>query len=393
MKNKKIQNLKMAIYALIILISFNGCNNSNASIEQILKTNDPSIINQKRKEIIKSQQEIYTKLNLIDNKLEELNANSKFPIVETTILKSNNFQHFVELQGNVKSDQLIIIYPEFSGVLNKIYVKSGEEVVKDQTLATIDDGGLKQQLAQLEISFNLTKTTYERQERLWAQNIGSEIQFLETKSLFEAQKEGIKQLKKQLEKTVIRASFNGTIDNIIAKEGEVVFPGKSKLMILLNMDNMYIECNVPERYINTIYKGKNAKVVFPLINEFLETSIKQAGNFIDPTKRTYKIKLDLPQNELNIKPNLNAKVSVNDYSNDNAIIIKESFISIDSNNEKYVYKISRKEKKAYASKTVIKTGKSNGNFIEVISGLSIDDEIVIEGMRKLVDNNRVKIIK
>ena len=393
MKNKKIQNLKMAIYALIILISFNGCNNSNASIEQILKTNDPSIINQKRKEIIKSQQEIYTKLNLIDNKLEELNANSKFPIVETTILKSNNFQHFVELQGNVKSDQLIIIYPEFSGVLNKIYVKSGEEVVKDQTLATIDDGGLKQQLAQLEISFNLTKTTYERQERLWAQNIGSEIQFLETKSLFEAQKEGIKQLKKQLEKTVIRASFNGTIDNIIAKEGEVVFPGKSKLMILLNMDNMYIECNVPERYINTIYKGKNAKVVFPLINEFLETSIKQAGNFIDPTKRTYKIKLDLPQNELNIKPNLNAKVSVNDYSNDNAIIIKESFISIDSNNEKYVYKISRKEKKAYASKTVIKTGKSNDNFIEVISGLSIDDEIVIEGMRKLVDNNRVKIIK
>lgn len=393
MKNKKIQNLKMAIYALIILISFNGCNNSNASIEQILKTNDPSIINQKRKEIIKSQQEIYTKLNLIDNKLEELNANSKFPIVETTILKSNNFQHFVELQGNVKSDQLIIIYPEFSGVLNKIYVKSGEEVVKDQTLATIDDGGLKQQLAQLEISFNLTKTTYERQERLWAQNIGSEIQFLETKSLFEAQKEGIKQLKKQLEKTVIRASFNGTIDNIIAKQGEVVFPGKSKLMILLNMDNMYIECNVPERYINTIYKGKNAKVVFPLINEFLETSIKQAGNFIDPTKRTYKIKLDLPQNELNIKPNLNAKVSVNDYSNDNAIIIKESFISIDSNNEKYVYKISRKEKKAYASKTVIKTGKSNGNFIEVISGLSIDDEIVVEGMRKLVDNNRVKIIK
>ena len=393
MKNKKIRNIKTALYLLIILILFNGCNNSNASIEQILKTNDPDLINQKRKEIIKSQEEIYRKLNLIDDKLEELNANSKFPIVETTILKSNNFQHFVELQGNVKSDQLIIIYPEFSGILNKIYVKSGEEVAKGQTLATIDDGGLKQQLSQLEISFNLTETTYERQERLWAQNIGSEIQFLETKSMFEAQKEAIKQLKKQLEKTVIKASFNGTIDNIIAKEGEVVYPGKSNLMILLNMDNMYIECNVPERYINTIYKGKNAKVVFPLIDEFLETSIKQAGNFIDPIKRTYKIKLDLPQNDLNIKPNLNAKVRVNDYTNNNAILIKEGFISIDSNNEKYVYKIYRKEKKVYASKTIIKTGKNNGNYIEVLSGLSVDDEIVIEGMRKLVDNTRVKIIK
>ena len=392
MRNKKIHYLKTTLYSLIILAS-TGCNNPNASIEQVLKTNDLDLIAQKRKEIIKSQQEIYIKLNLIDNKLEELNANSKFPIVETAILKSNTFQHFVELQGNVKSDQLIIIYPEFSGVLNKIYVKSGEEVVKGQTLAIIDDGGLKQQLSQLEISFNLTKTTYERQERLWAQNIGSEMQFLETKSMFEAQKEAIKQLKKQLEKTVIKASFNGTIDNIIAKEGEVVYPGRSNLMLLLNMERMYVESNVPERYINTISKGKKAKVVFPLIDEFLETSIRQAGNFIDPIKRTYKIELDLPKNDFNIKPNLNAKVSVNDYTNDNAILIKEGFISIDSNNEKYVYKIYRKEKKNYVSKTIIKTGKNNGNYIEVLSGLSVDDEIVIEGMRKIVDNTRVKIIK
>ena len=391
MRNKKIHYLKTTLYSLIILAS-TGCNNPNASIEQVLKTNDLDLIAQKRKEIIKSQQEIYIKLNLIDNKLEELNANSKFPIVETAILKSNTFQHFVELQGNVKSDQLIIIYPEFSGVLNKIYVKSGEEVVKGQTLAIIDDGGLKQQLSQLEISFNLTKTTYERQERLWAQNIGSEMQFLETKSMFEAQKEAIKQLKKQLEKTVIKASFNGTIDNIIAKEGEVVYPGRSNLMLLLNMERMYVESNVPERYINTISTGKKAKVAFPLIDEFLETSIRQAGNFIDPIKRTYKIELDLPKNDLNIKPNLNAKVSVNDYTNDNAILIKEGFISIDSNNEKYVYKIYRKEKKNYVSKTIIKTGKNNGNYIEVLSGLSVDDEIVIEGMRKIVDNTRVKII-
>ena len=159
MRNKKIHYLKTTLYSLIILAS-TGCNNPNASIEQVLKTNDLDLIAQKRKEIIKSQQEIYIKLNLIDNKLEELNPNSKFPIVETAILKSNTFQHFVELQGNVKSDQLIIIYPEFSGVLNKIYVKSGEEVVKGQTLAIIDDGGLKQQLSQLEISFNLTKTTF-----------------------------------------------------------------------------------------------------------------------------------------------------------------------------------------------------------------------------------------
>lgn len=384
--------MKKTLFSFIIFISIIGCNDSGISVEKILETNDLNLISQKRKEIIESQQEIYEQLKAINNKIEELNKNSKFPIVETLVLKSEKFNHYVELQGNVKSDKLLIIYPEFSGILNKIYVSSGEKVIKGQLLATIQDGGLKEQLSQLEINYNLTKTTFERQERLWVQNIGSEIQFLQAKSMFEAQKNGVEQLKKQIEKTIIKAPFSGTIDNVIAKEGEVVYPGRSNIMLLLNMDSMYVESNVPEKYLNSIYKGKDAKLEFPLIGKYLNTSIRQAGNFINPNNRTYKIELNIPKNNLNIKPNLNTKVRVNDYSSDNAILIKEGFISIDSNNEKYVYKIERKEKKTYVSKTIIKIGENDGNHIEVLSGLSENDEIVSEGIRKLIDNSRVKII-
>tara|TARA_B100001105_G_C22398994_1_gene448312 strand:+ start:938 stop:2122 length:1185 start_codon:yes stop_codon:yes gene_type:complete len=392
MRIKNIQSMKKTLFSFIIFISIIGCNDSGISVEKILETNDLNLISQKRKEIIESQQEIYKQLKAINNKIEELNKNSKFPIVETLVLKSEKFNHYVELQGNVKSDKLLIIYPEFSGILNKIYVSSGEKVIKGQLLATIQDGGLKEQLSQLEISYNLTKTTFERQERLWTQNIGSEIQFLQAKSMFEVQKNGVEQLKKQIEKTIIKAPFSGTIDNVIAKEGEVVYPGRSNIMLLLNMDNMYVESNVPEKYLNSIYKGKDAKLEFPLIGKYLNTSIRQAGNFINPNNRTYKIELDIPKNNLNIKPNLNTKVRVNDYSSDNAILIKEGVISIDSNNEMYVYKIERKEKKTYVSKTIIKIGENDGNHIEVLSGLSENDEIVSEGIRKLIDNSRVKII-
>ena len=392
MRIKNIQSMKKTLLSFIIFISIIGCNDSGISVEKILETNDLNLISQKRKEIIESQQEIYKQLKAINNKIEELNKNSKFPIVETLVLKSEKFNHYVELQGNVKSDKLLIIYPEFSGILNKIYVSSGEKVIKGQLLATIQDGGLKEQLSQLEINYNLTKTTFERQERLWAQNIGSEIQFLQAKSMFEAQKNGVEQLKKQIEKTIIKAPFSGTIDNVIAKEGEVVYPGRSNIMLLLNMDSMYVESNVPEKYLNSIYKGKDAKLEFPLIGKYLNTSIRQAGNFINPNNRTYKIELDIPKNNLNIKPNLNTKVRVNDYTSDNAILIKEGVISIDSNNDKYVYKIERKEKKTYVSKTIIKIGENDGNHIEVLSGLSENDEIVSEGIRKLIDNSRVKII-
>ena len=74
-------------------------------------------------------------------------------------------------------------------------------------------------------------------------------------------------------------------------------------------------------------------------------------------------------------------------------MINQNIISVDSNNEEFVYKLYSKNNKDYVSKTIIETGKSDGKNIEVISGLNQGDFIVSEGIRKLVDNSRVKIIK
>ena len=384
MKNKFVLNV-------FISFLFIGCNNST-TLENVLESENIETLTAKRKEIIESQQKIYNQLKKIDQKIEDLNKNSQLPIVETVFVKSQEFKHFVEFQGNVKSDNLITIYPEYSGILNRIYVKNGDKVSKGQKIAQIDDGGLKEQLSQLEITLELSKTTYERQERLWSQEIGSEIQFLNSKALFEAQKKGVEQLKKQLSKTTVRAPFSGTIDNIFAKEGEVVYPGKSNLMLLLNLKEMYIECNVPENYINSIVKGKEALIELPFNKELLNSYVRQSGNFINSNNRTFKIEIEIPENNFNIKPNLNTKIKVNDYSNLNAILVDENVIGIDSNNDKYVYKIHKKNDEVYVDKMIVKTGKNSGKFVEIISGLNENDEIVSEGIRKLTDKTKVRIV-
>ncbi|CAI8266244.1 MAG: Cobalt-zinc-cadmium resistance protein CzcB [Flavobacteriaceae bacterium] len=314
------------------------------------------------------------------------------PIVEVLKINSVEFDHYIQVQGSVKSDELINIFPEFSGIIKNIYVKSGDIVKKGQRLIKIDDGGLKEQLSQLEIGFELTKTTFERQKRLWDQNIGSEIKFLESKTMYESQKQGIKQLKKQIKKTLIEAPFSGTIDNVLAKKGEVVYPGRSNLMMLLNLDNLYIESNVPEKYIASIKSGNKALVHFPLLDKTISTTVRQSGNYINPINRTFKIELKIEKNNLNIKPNLNSKVNINDYSNKEALLINQNFISIDSNNKEYVYKTYNKNNKTYVSKTTIVTGKNDGVNVEVLSGLKPGDKIVSEGIRKLVDNAQVQII-
>ena len=378
-------------YLFTILLLF-SCEN-NETFDSILKSNDIEKIKLARKTIVASQQDLNSKIEQLDNRIEELNENPQLPIVEVMSVTPSQFDHYIQVQGSVKSDQLISIFPEFSGVIKNIYVKSGDDVKKGQSLIKIDDGGLKEQLSQLEIKFELTKTTFERQKRLWEQKIGSEIQFLETKSMFEAQKQAINQLKKQIQKTLIQAPFSGTIDNVIVKLGEVVYPGRSNLMMLLNMDNLYVESNVPEKYISSIKTGNKVILEFPLIGKSVSSTVRQSGNYIHPINRTFKIEIDVKTNDFEVKPNLNSKVKINDYSNEKALMINQNIISVDSNNKEYVYKLYTKNNKDYVSKTTIETGKNDGKNIEVISGLSQGDLIVSEGIRKLVDNSRVKIIK
>ena len=379
------------IFTLFLIVSLTSCED-NSTLKSILESNDVEQIKLKRKQIAAAQQDFSSKLQIIDNKLEELNTNPQLPIVEVFAVNPVMFEHYVQVQGSVKSDELINIFPEFSGVVKAIYVKSGDVVKKGQPLIKIDDGGLKEQLSQLEIGFELTKTTFERQKRLWDQNIGSEIKFLESKTMFEAQKQGIEQLKKQIKKTLIEAPFSGNIDNVIVKKGEVVYPGRSNLMMLLNLDNLYIESNVPEKHIASINSGNKAIVHFPLLDKTIPTTIRQSGSYINPINRTFKIEMDIEKKDLNIKPNLNSKVKINDYSNNSALMINQNFISIDSDNKEYVYKIYNKNKKTYVSKNIIITGKNDGTNVEVISGLISGDRVVSEGIRKLVDNARVKII-
>ena len=379
------------IFIIFLVCSICSCEN-NSTLQSILESNDVEQIKLKRKEITALKEEISNKLQIIDNKLDELNTNPQLPIVEIMTVSPVRFDHYVQVQGSVKSDELINIFPELSGVIKNIYVKSGDIVKKGEPLLKIDDGGLKEQLSQLEIGFELTKTTYERQKRLWAQNIGSEIKFLETKSMFEAQKQGLNQLKKQIKKTLIEAPFSGTIDNVVAKKGEVVYPGRSNLMMLLNLDNLYIESNVPEKYIALINSGNKAVVHFPLLDKTILTNVRQSGNYINPTNRTFKIELDIEKNNLNIKPNLNSKVNINDYSNEEALMVNQNIISIDSNNKEYVYKVYTRDNMTYVAKTLINTGKNDGVNIEVLSGLMPNDKIVTEGIRKLIDNSRVEII-
>jgi membrane fusion protein (multidrug efflux system) len=383
------------IYSLI-LVSFllSSCKNvKKKSVEEIIATNNLELIRKKKTELDASAQEILVQLKQLEKTIKILDPQEKIPLITTFHAKESIFNHFVELQGNVNTNQNLVIYPEFSGVLSGVYVKEGQKVSKGQVLAKIDDGGLSQQLSQLKIQSNLAKTTFERQERLWNQKIGSEIQYLQAKAAYESQLEATKQLQQQIGKTVVRAPFSGTIDDVITDQGSVVAPGQSQLFRIVNLDDMYIETDVPERYVSDIIKGKEVNVVFPFLGKEINAKVRQAGNFINPANRTFRVEVAIPNKDTAIKPNLTAKLKINDYTNKKAILIPQSIISENAEGQQYVYTITNKvENKARVKREFIETGRTQGDYIEVLSGIVNDEEIIDEGARSVKDGQSVKVL-
>ncbi|MDX1327143.1 MAG: efflux RND transporter periplasmic adaptor subunit, partial [Arenibacter sp.] len=331
-----MKHLTFLIAAGLLLFS---CGSDNQkSIDDLISERSLPDLRSKRKQLSEQQHAYNQKIARLDSVISSLEGNKNLPLVSVVVANAQEFNHYLSLQGDVKTKQNVLIYPEMQGTLEKVYVEKGDKVRKGQVLATINDGGMFSQLAQLKTQAALAKTTFERQQRLWDQKIGSEIQYLEAKTNYQASKNAVDQMQSQLSKYTIKAPFSGIIDNVIKDQGTVVAPGPgSEVFRIVNLSEMYLDVEVPEAYLGSVVKGKEAKVYFPILGDSITTHIRQTGNYINPSNRSYTVEIPIPNKDGNIKPNLTARVFINDYTNENAILIPASIISENASGEQYAF--------------------------------------------------------
>ena len=389
--------MKNALILILSSLLITSCGNGTVeSVETLIAEGNLEAIKLKKQEITAKQKILTAELRLLDSVIKIKDSNSKLALVTTMKTEEKQFNHYLDLQGNVMTKQNVLIYPEMAGTLIKVYVKEGQNVKKGQLLATIDDGGMSSQLEQLKTQAALAKTTFERQKRLWEQRIGSEIQYLQAETNYQAVMNSVKQAESQLAKSNIRAPFSGIIDNVIQEQGTVVSPASGQAVFrIVNLSEMYIEVDVPESYIHGVTVGKEVKIYFPVLGDSITSAVRQTGNFINPTNRSFRVEIAVPNEKNTIKPNLTARVQINDYSNNNAILIPQSLISENAEGEQYVYIATEVDSNnmAVAKKQVIRTGLTQGDYVEVLAGIDPEVQVVMEGARNVRENQNVKIIQ
>jgi len=345
-----------------------------------------------KNELTQQLNTLQIELDKVNAAIDESSVSEKRTLVSAITVEESNFEHTVEIQANIQTRQNLTLYPEFAGKLIRIYTQEGEEVKKGAVLAAVDDSGLKEQLDQIELQLKLAETTFERTARLWDQKIGSEMKYLEAKTGYETQKKQYDQMKKQLAKTKIIAPFSGIIDRVFANQGANVAPGVTPILRIVNLKHMYAEADVPERYLPTLHEGSKAAVEIPVLGQTLQTQIHQIGNYIQPSNRTFRIEAPLENPEGIIKPNLNARIRIIDYSNPKALMIPRRIIRENAEGAYFVFAlVNPEDEKGYtAAQRFVKLGKSKGDLIEITAGIAVNDLLIDEGVSQIESDQKVK---
>ena len=302
-----------------------------------------------------------------------------------------SFKHFIQVQGSVESDNNILVAPQSSGLVKKIHVSAGDRVARGQILVELDGSILESSIAEVESGLALATTVFERQKRLWDKNIGSEIEFLQAKNNKESLEKRLDTLQEQYNLTKVHAPIAGIVDVVLLKEGEMAMAGMGAARVV-QLSNLKIEVDLSENYIASIKKRDPVNVSIPVIGKELELKVNAVSQVIDPDNRTFQIEIKIPRTAQGIKPNMLAVLTINDYTNPEALAVPINLIQ-ETETAKFLFVAEKLNGDWIARKRTVVMGQVQDNRAEILSGLENGEWVVTLGFQNLADGQKLDVVE
>lgn len=320
----------------------------------------------------------------------DLKIITRTKLVEIDTINLGTFASALSLEGIVDAKSSTIATSKVPAVVTEVLVTEGQSVSKGQILARLEQSSLIRSRMELEQQLSFAKTLFEKQNRLWKNGIGTEVQYLSAKNQKDALEKSLNTLDANIDMYNIKSPIDGSIEAIDLKVGQTAAPGMPYFKVI-NLASVKIVSNVSESYSGKINKGDKVKVFLPDLNKELNGTVSFASKFIEPLNRTFKVEVALGKIE-QLKPNMIAKVEIQDYSNSKAISIPTNSIQI-TENESFVMIAVEKNGGYVAEKRTLTLGKSNNTHSEVIKGLEVNDLVIVTGFQELVEGQALEIAR
>lgn len=382
----KSTNYITGIVSAVALVSLIACGGGGDTIEA-----KQALLDEKRVSLATLESEI----SQLETELESLDTTSTKKeeepgiLVEVKSIQAETFNHQVEVNGVVQAEQIANVSPEMGGQILSVSVKEGDNVTTGQVLARLNTSVLQANLSELDNGIELANTVFERQSRLWEQKIGSEIQYLQAKNNLENLQKKKETVQTQIGMATIKAPFNGVVDRVWMKSGELAAPGMPMITIV-DMSKMKVLADVSERYAAVVKQNAMVDVSFPSFGMELKAPIRTVGNVINPGNRSFSVEITVPNPDKSLKPNGVATIMIEDFAADSAMVVPAIVIGRDQKGD-FLYVTKTEEDSNKAFKTYVTTGMTSNGKTMVTSGLASGDNVVVAGYNEIANGDIVKV--
>lgn len=315
-------------------------------------------------------------------KAEELRTKT----VAVTPLAVGTFEHFIEVQGTVDAKNNVQVGPQSPGMIKAVYVKEGDRVGAGAVLARIDDQVMQESIAEIQNQLVLATTVFEKQKRLWEQQIGTELQYLQAKNNMESLQKRIQTLRAQAGLSRVTSPISGVVDKVNQKAGELASPGMPMFRVV-NLSSLKAVAKISDAYVASVRKGDAVTVKFPDLKKEIKARITFVSTTVDPLSRTFSIEATLPSSP-DLKPNMLAQVLINDNNVKDALVIDENLVQ-NTEDGQTVYVAAAEGNRRIARARTVKTGPSYNGRVQVLEGLQAGDQLITVGYQELTDGQPI----
>jgi membrane fusion protein (multidrug efflux system) len=358
------------LLSVVILAACGGKKTTSASKEEQLIT------------LKKQRSDLDAQITALE--AEANKGTKKSEAVAVTEMQPTNFTAYVEVHAQVSGDQNVNATAQAPGIISNIMVHPGQHVSRGQTLAILDAGAIEQQIKALEPQLALQKSLYERQQKLWAQNIGTEIQLMSSKAQYEAMSKQKAALQAQRGMYSIKSPISGVVDQVNIKVGDAAAPGINGIHVV-NSDKLKVIATLGENYLGKVREGNEVNLVFPDTGDTIKRKLTYVARAVDPVSRSFQVEVQLGSDK-NLHPNMSCKMQIANYENRSALTVPVSVIQKTAEGDMLFVADNN-----IAKSVIVKTGRNSNGMVEVLAGLKPGDRVITEGFQEVDNGEPVKV--
>ena len=372
------------ILMIAILVSLASCGGKNENADLKEKKNKLEELKKQQAKLNDDVIKLEAEILLADPSSKK---DEKAKLVSLSTITQQAFTHYIDLQGKIDAVNIAYVAPRngSGGLVKELYVKKGDYVTKGQVLLKLDDAVIKRQLDQLQTQLNFAKDIYQRQQNLWKESIGTEVQLITAKNTVDNLERQMSIIKEQQSYTNVTADIEGVLDDVNIRVGEF-FTGMTAAgpqIKIVNTHDLKVTAQIPENYLEKVRVGSHIKITLPDINKTIDAVVSVSGKLIDANSRSFYVEAKLPTDK-DLRPNQIALVKIQDYASPNAIAIPVNTLQTDDKG-KFVMIAVKENGKTIAHKKIVAIGELYNDQIEIKSGLLQGDQLIIDGFQGLYE--------